>query len=114
MEMNPVLEAIFGNRTASLVLLFIEAYGEGHAQRIADTFGLGLSMTQRQLKRLEGNGVLVSRVVGKTRLFTFNPRNPTVRNLRKFLAAELDLLPQDDAREYFRQRQRPRRTGKPL
>lgn len=112
--MNPVLEAILGNRTASRVLLFIEAYGEGHAQRIADTFELGLSMTQRQLKRLEGNGVLVSRTAGRTRLFMFNERHPTVRNLRRFLAAELDLLADDDVRKYFRQRQRPRRTGKPM
>lgn len=38
----------------------------------------------------EANGVLVSRVVGRTRLFTFNERNPTVRNLRQFLTVELD------------------------
>ncbi|MCZ6710099.1 MAG: ArsR family transcriptional regulator [Gammaproteobacteria bacterium] len=112
--MNPVLEAVLGNHTVALVLLFIEAYGAGHAQRIANTYGLGLSMTQRQLKRLEGNGVLVSRTVGRTRLFTFNERNPTVRNLRQFLAAELELLPVDEVRRYFRQRQRPRRTRKAL
>lgn len=112
--MNPVLEAIFGNRTAALVLLFIQAYGEGHALRMAKTYELGLNMTQRQLKRLEGNGVLVSRLVGNTRVFTFNERSPTVRNLRNFLATELELLPEDDVRKYFRQRQRPRRTGKAL
>ncbi len=112
--MNPVLEAILGNRTAALVLLFVEAYGEGHAQRIANTYDQGLSMTQRQLARLEGNGVLVSRKVGRTRVFTFNRRNPTVRNLRKFLAAELDLLPEEVVQKYFRQRQRPRRSGKVL
>ena len=112
--MNPVLEGIFGNRTAVLVLLFVEAYGEGHALRIANTYGIGLSMTQRQLKRLEANGVLVSRMVGNTRVFTFNERNPSVRNLHRFLAAEIDLLPKDDVRKYFRQRQRPRRSGKAL
>lgn len=112
--MNPVLEAILGNRTAAWALLFIQAYGEGHALRIAKTFDLGLNMTQRQLKRLEGNGVLVSRVTGNMRLFTFNERNPTVRNLRAFLSAELDLLPVEDLQRYFRQRQRPRRTGKTL
>lgn len=112
--MNPVLEAILGNRTAAMVLLYIEAYGEGYGLRIAETFDLGLSMTQRQLKRLEGNGVLVSRMVGRTRVFTFNERHPTVRNLRTFLAAEFELLPRDDVHRYFRQRQRPRRSGKPL
>lgn len=112
--MNPVLEAIFGNRTAAWVLLFLQAYGEGHALRIAKTFDLGLNMTQRQLKRLEANGVLVSRVIGRTRLFTFNERNPTVRNLRQFLTVELDLLRDEDLHRFFRQRQRPRRLGKGL
>lgn len=112
--MNPVLEATLGNRTAAWTLLFITNYGEGHGLRIAKTFGLSLSMVQRQLIRLEANGVLVSRMVGKARVFSFNERNPTVRNLKQFLAAELDLLPEEDVRMYFRQRQRPRRSGKPL
>lgn len=112
--MNTVLDAIFGGRTAALVMLFIQAYGEGYASRIANTYGLGFSMTERQLKRLEANGVLVSRIVGNARVFAFNERSPTVRNLRQFLTAELSLLPEDEVRKYFRQRQRPRRSGKSL
>jgi hypothetical protein len=37
-----------------------------------------------------------------------------VRNLRSFLEAELELLPEEDIKKYYRQRQRPRRTGKQL
>jgi DNA-binding transcriptional ArsR family regulator len=113
-EMNPVLEATLGNRTAAWTLLFIANYGEGHALRIARTFDLSVSMVQRQLSRLEGNGILVSRTVGRARVFSFNDRNPTVRNLRRFLTDELELLSEEDVRRYFRQRQRPRRSGKPL
>ncbi|HRQ15105.1 MAG TPA: ArsR family transcriptional regulator [Promineifilum sp.] len=112
--MNPVLDAILGNRTAAWSLLFIANYGEGHALRVAKTFELSVSMVQRQLLRLEANGVLISRMVGKARVFSFNERNPTVRNLQQFLAGELDLLPDEEVRKYFRQRQRPRRSGKPL
>jgi len=112
--MNPVLEAIFGNRTAAWVLLFLQCYGEGHALRIAKTFGFGLNMTQRQLKRLEEEGVLVSRLVGNIRLFSFNDRNPTVRNLKELLEAELKLLPNEQVQQYFRERQRPRKSGKAL
>ena len=112
--MNPTLEALFGNRTAMLVLLFLQNYGEGHALRISKTFEIGLNMTQRQLKRLEGNGVLSSRMVGSARIYTFNDRSPTVKNLRHFLTSELDLLPKAATQKYFRQRQRPRRSGKPL
>ena len=112
--MNPVLEAIFGNRTAAWVLLFLQAYGEGHALRIARTFGFGLNMTQRQLKRLEEEGVLLSRRIGNVRLFSFNERNPTVRNLQTMLGAELQALPEDVQQQYFRQRQRPRQSTNPL
>jgi hypothetical protein len=111
---NPVLEALFGNRTAACVLLFLQCYGEGHAQRIAKTFGFGLNMTQRQLKRLEEQGVLVSRRLGNMRLFSFNERNPTVRNLRKFLEVELAALPENDQQHYFRQSQLPRQGNRPL
>ena len=111
---NPVLEALLGNKTAASALLFLQCYGEGHAQRIANTFGFGLNMTQRQLKRLEEQGVLVSRRLGSMRLFSFNERNPTVRNLRQWLELELAALPDDDQERYFRQRQRPRQSHKPL
>lgn len=112
--MTPVLEAIFGSRSAAQTLLFLEAYGSGHPARIAETYGVSPNPIYRQLRRLEADGVLLSRTVGRTRVFEFNTRNPTVRNLREFLAAELELLPESDQKTYYRQRQRPRRTGKRL
>ncbi|HEY3317760.1 MAG TPA: ArsR family transcriptional regulator [Coriobacteriia bacterium] len=110
--MNPVLKAILGSRSAAQVLLFLEAYGSGHARRIATTYDVPVNGVYRQLRRLEANGVLVSRTVGSSRVFEFNVRNPTVRNLRAFLEAEIELLPEDVLKTYYRQRQRPRRTGK--
>ncbi|MDZ4065130.1 MAG: winged helix-turn-helix domain-containing protein [Coriobacteriia bacterium] len=110
--MTPVMDDIFGNRSAAQVLLFLEAYGSGHASRIADTYGVSVNGIQRQLRRLEAGGILVSRSVGRSRVFEFNTRIPSVRNLRVFLASELDLLPESDVKAYYRQRQRPRRAGK--
>lgn len=112
--MTPVLEAIFGSRSAVQALLFIEAYESGYASWIANTFEVPVMAIQRQLRRFESEGVLVSRTVGRTRVFEFNGRNPTVRNLRQFLESELALLPDAEVKRYFRQRQRPRRTGKRL
>jgi len=112
--MTPALEAIFGNRTAAWTLLFLQAYGEAYAKRIADTYEIRVNLVQSQLRRLEDNGVLVSREVGRTRVFTWNPRSLTVKNLREFLEAELKLMPKDVTQRYFRQRQRPRRARKPL
>jgi hypothetical protein len=110
--MSTVLETILGNRSATQVLLFLEAYGSGHANRMAKTYGVSVNAVYRQLRRLESGGVLVSRMVGSARVFEFNSRNPTVGNLRRFLSAELDQLPTEELHAYYRQRQRPRRTGK--
>jgi DNA-binding transcriptional ArsR family regulator len=112
--MIPALDAILGNRTAASVLLFLENYGAGYAREIARTFGVSVSVVQDQLLKLEGAGVLISRRVGRTRVFDFNPRNPTAGRLRAFLSAELDALPDSILDSYFRDRRRPRRTGKPL
>ena len=112
--MIPAIEAIFGNRTAANVLLYLENYESGYASRIADTYGVPVSIVQDQLARLELAVVLVSRKVGRTRVFEFNPRNPTSTRLRKFLAAELKALPDEITKKYFRERRRPRRTGKHL
>lgn len=112
--MNPVLESVLGSRSATLVLLFIENYGEGHASRIAKTFDVSVMGVQRQLKRFEESGVLESRMVGSSRIFGFNGRNPSVKNLKVYLESELEVLPKETTKKYFRQRQRPRRSGKPL
>lgn len=113
MLMTPVLEALFGNRSAAQVLLFLQNYGEGHARRIATTFDVSHMAIQRQLRRLEAEGLFVSRMVGSTREFSWNPGSATVRDLRVFLEAELERLPREITAQYFRQRQRPRRSGKP-
>lgn len=112
--MTPALEAVFGNRTAAAVLLFLENYGSGHANRMARTYDIPVYSVQKQLQKLEAAGVLVSRTVGRTRVFEFNARNPMTARLRQFLAAELKALPRSITTEYFRERQRPRRSGKPL
>ena len=109
----PIVEAICGNRSAAQVLLYLEAYGTGYGKGIADTYGVAVSAVQRQLKRLEARGVLVSRMVGGSRVFEFETRNPTVRQLRELLRTELATLPEATTRAFYRERRRPRRTGKP-
>jgi len=112
--LTPALDSLFGSRSAAQTLLFLQNYGEGHARRIATTFDGPHTGIQRQLKRFEAAGILVSRMIGNTRVFTWNPRSKTVLNLRRFLEAELERLPDEMTQAYFRQRQRPRRSGKPL
>lgn len=106
--------AIFGNETAGRVLLYLQNYGEGHARGIAQTFGSSHSVVQKQLGRLEIEGVLVSQLKGRTRVFTFNPRYALNAELAALLEKALLLLPSAERERHYRQRMRPRRAGKPL
>lgn len=109
-----LLSGLFGNETAEKVLLYLENYGSGYARKIASTFEIPVSQTQRQLERLEREGILVSRLVGKTREYTFNPRYLFKTELSKLLRKALKNLPENILERYFRERTRPRRKGKPL
>lgn len=107
-------DIILGNKTAELVLLYIVNYGEGYTSGIAQTFSISKSQVRKQLIRLEEGGVLVGRSSGNMRLFQINPRYPLKKQLVALLMASLDLVSKKDKEKYYRQRTRPRRTGKKL
>jgi len=109
-----MLEALFGSENAARVLLFLEARGEGYARQVARFFGSALRPVQRQLEKLEAAGVLCSRKVGRTRLYTFDPRYPLGTELRALLAKALRFLPADEQDALLMDRRRPRRPDKPL
>ena len=109
-----ILEGLTGNETASKVLLYLESYGSGYPRGISETFEIAVSQVQRQLERFEREGILVSRLVGKTRVYEWNPRCFYLAELRAILAKCLERLPESIKEKYFHQRARPRRKGKPL
>ena len=109
-----MLESLFGNRTAQDALFFLENYGEGYPRQIAATYGYALSTVQQQLRRFEDGGALVSRRVGPVRLYRLNPNWYFAPELAAILRKGLAALPEAETRKYFRQRQRPRKLGKPL
>ena len=109
-----VLETIFGGRTATKVLMYLQNYEEGYASGISKTFGIPQSMVQKQLKKFERGDVLTSRPVGNARVFTWNTRNPTVTPLRALLADSFKYVSQNDIVQFYRERRRPRRPNKPL
>jgi DNA-binding transcriptional ArsR family regulator len=109
-----MLAGILGNATAEKVLLYLEQYEEGYALGIARTFDdLPVSMVQRQLARFEAAGVLVSRLQGRTRVYSWSPRFAFEAELRALLRRALRLLPAEERQRYFTARRRPRRSGKP-
>ena len=109
-----MLEAILGSSSSERALMFILAREEGYAREIARFFETGLTPIQKQLEKLESAGVLVSRVAGRTRLFSFSPRYPMIDELRALLEKTLQFYPDDLRTQLLMNRRRPRRTGKPL
>lgn len=107
-----MIESLVGNQTAERVLLYIVNYGEGHTSGIAETFGLPKSQVRNQIVKLESGGILVGRSVGNIRMFQINPRCPYKKELEALLEKVLGLLSESDRESYYRQRRRPRRTGK--
>ncbi len=105
---------IFGNETATKVLLYLQNYAAGYASAIASDYGLPVSVVQKQLVRLEREGVLVSTLQGRTRVFQWNPRMPYRAELSALLEKILLLNPPAALSPGRQRRRRPRRTGKPL
>ncbi len=106
--------ALFGNPTAEKVLLYIANYGEGHTRAIATTFNLSTSQVYQQLIRLEKEGILIAKEAGRTKVFTISPRLAIRKSLLNLLEEILLLVPTEDQKKYYRNRSRPRKTGKEL
>ena len=109
-----MLEGLFGNIIIEKILFFLYVYAEGYPLGMARVFGVPVNRIQQQLKRLENGGIVVSRLVGNVRLYTFNPRFPFLKELRELAAKAYEFVPENEKARYFRMRKRPRRAGKPL
>ena len=109
-----MLEGIFGNQTAEKVLLSLFHYGEGYVRGIAQDFGIAETPVKGQLERLEKSGVVHSKLVGKTRLYTFNEKSPYTKPLKLLLEVLYSSIPLKQRAQLFAKRKRPRRTGKPV
>ena len=81
-----MLEGLLGNKSAEKVMLALYAKEELHASAIAKLYNTSLDPIKKQLERFEEAGFLVSRVVGRSRLYSFNKKNPIFNPLQELLA----------------------------
>ncbi len=109
-----MLEGIFGNKTAEKVLLHVFHYGEIYPTAIARDYGLALDPIKRQLERFESAGVLVAKQVGRTRVFSFNPKSPYTKPIKELIQGVYQSIPLREKEKLFAQRRRPRLKGKPV
>ena len=109
-----MIETLLGSKNAERVLIYIFAREEGYAREISRFYNTDLKSIQNQLDKLEAGGVLVSREVGKTRPYSFNPRYPFLNELRALLEKALSFYSEKEREELMMNRQRPRPKGKSL
>ena len=109
-----MLEPLLGSVNAERVLLFLLAREEGYASEMAAFFDTNLFGIQKQLDKLETGGLLVSRTVGRTRLYCFSPRYAFAKELKALLQKALSFYPPEERERLLVVRRRPRRRGKPL
>jgi hypothetical protein len=108
-----MLEPLLGSESSERALIFILAREQGYATEIARHFNAALYAIQQQLEKLELGGVLVSKTAGRTRLYSFNPRYPFLKELKGLLSKALSFYPEVEREKLLMNRRRPRRRGKP-
>ena len=109
-----MIESLLGSKNAERALVYILSREEGYAREIASIYGTDLKSVQLQLDKFEKSGVLVSRSVGRTRPYMFNPRYPFLTELKALLEKALSFYPAKEQEELTMNRRRPRARGKSL
>ena len=109
-----MLEPVLGNSTIEKILFTLESYGQAYPSELSKMFNIPVNGIQQQMDRLESGGVVVSSMVGRTRLYQFNPRYPFLKELRALIQRAMEFLSEKEMQKYYRRRTRPRKKGKPL
>ena len=109
-----MIEVLLGSKNAERVLIYIYARDEGYAREIARFYGTDLKPIQMQLDKFERSGVLVSRSLGRTRPYVFNPRYPFLNELKSLLEKALSFYSAKEQEKLVMNRRRPRARGKEL
>lgn len=102
---------LFGTASRSRVLIAVRLLEETWARELSELLSMRLFVVQTALKSLEAEGALISRLIGRARVFSLSPRYVAARELRELLwklgGADLQLQ-----QVLATRRRRPRKTGK--
>ena len=109
-----MLEKIFGNKTLAMIFLNLYHYGEVYSGLIEKNIDTGSRAILNQLSKMEEAGIFVSRSVGRTRLYTFNPKSPFVKPIKKIIEIVYSNLSIKQKEKMFKERVRPRAKGKEI
>jgi predicted transcriptional regulator len=109
-----MLGALLGSVNKERVLVFLAARNRGYGREIARFFNAPLYPIRLALASLESTGVLVSRSIGTTREYEFNPQYAARDELKSLIGRALELYPSNMRDKLLLVRSRPRRKSKPL
>lgn len=102
-----MLKPILGSVNAERVLMYLMLNKEGYAREIARFYDADPDSIQKQLLKFETGGILISRKVGRTVLYRFNPRYAFLPELQQLLGKGLQFYPEDEREKLVMTRKRP-------
>jgi hypothetical protein len=106
------LQGLVGTQTGERVLLHLFHYGEIHPSAIAKDFGTAVTPVRRQLDKFERAGLVVSKEIGRSRVFSFNPKSPVAAALQELVRIVYEGIPLRERERVYGSRRRPRQPGK--
>lgn len=109
-----VLKGVLRAESQERILIYLLVRGSGYGKSISEFYDVPTNPIQKQLARLEEDGVIVSHLIGKVRNYELNPRYPFLEPLKALLKEALKVYPPKFAQRLMVQRVRPRQAGKPL
>lgn len=109
-----MLSEILGSKTAGKILLHLFRYEETYGTAVSVDMRISLGQVQRQLDRFERCGLLVSKLTGKTRVYTFNKKSKYFKPFYELVKIEYESIDLLDRENLFPARRRPRKKDKPV
>lgn len=107
-----MLNELFGGETTVKSLIYLAAMEEGYPLEISKACGISNTQVIRTLNKLEQAEVIISKVVGRTRIYSLNPRFFVAKELKALLDRVIMNMPLEDQEKYFMRRKAPRKKGK--
>lgn len=109
-----MINELFGGETTAKCLVYLAAMDEGYPLEIAKAYGISNTQVIRTLNKLEQADVLIGREVGRSRVYSLNPRFFVANELKALLNRVVMSMPIEDQEKLFYRRKRPRKKGKAI
>ena len=108
------LRGVLRAESQEKILIYLALNESGYGSAISEFFSLSQNTVQKQLARLEEDGVIVGQSKGQMREYTFNPRYIFLEPLVELIKKAYQSYPQDVISDLVMKRKRPRKSGKAL